>query len=162
GFDLVKCYLCPSFIEGGTARGVSLRVVNSHTDPFRARRGGLRAESEDPFDEALRDRLIRHSFEAQTFPEPILYLAGLRDMRIDPLMWVVLLVEHQKAIEDDDQGVITAEVSRKKRSITATVVRLLAVGSNSKRFLVSKVWESVHGFWLTTWKPWSLPPILLF
>nr|GEY86907.1 hypothetical protein [Tanacetum cinerariifolium] len=56
-----------------------------------------------------------------------------RNLRIDPLMWVVLLVEHQKAIEDDDQGVITAEVSRKKRSITATMVRLLAVGSNSKR-----------------------------
>ncbi|GJW84321.1 hypothetical protein Tco_0157466 [Tanacetum coccineum] len=30
GFDLVRCYLCPSFIEWGTAKNVSLRVANSH------------------------------------------------------------------------------------------------------------------------------------
>ncbi|GJR22983.1 copia protein [Tanacetum coccineum] len=33
--------------------------------------------SDEPFDEDLRDRIIRHPFEAQTFPDPILYLAGL-------------------------------------------------------------------------------------
>ncbi|GKF77359.1 hypothetical protein Tco_0229829, partial [Tanacetum coccineum] len=65
GFNLVRCYLCPSFIEGDTTKDVGLRVANSHTsnhrgddftpletirrflklgvDPFRARRGGLRA-----------------------------------------------------------------------------------------------------------------------
>ncbi|GJT27643.1 hypothetical protein Tco_0907918 [Tanacetum coccineum] len=31
----------------------------------------------EPFDEVLRGRLCRHHFEAQTFPEPILYLVGL-------------------------------------------------------------------------------------
>ncbi|GJT16195.1 hypothetical protein Tco_0874901, partial [Tanacetum coccineum] len=31
----------------------------------------------DPFDEALCASLARHPFEAQTFPDPILYLAGL-------------------------------------------------------------------------------------
>nr|GEY31229.1 hypothetical protein [Tanacetum cinerariifolium] len=31
GFDLVRCYLCPSFIEGDTMEGVSIRMVNSHT-----------------------------------------------------------------------------------------------------------------------------------
>ncbi|GKD23256.1 hypothetical protein Tco_1224959, partial [Tanacetum coccineum] len=30
GFDLVRCYLCPSFIEGHTAKGVGLQVANSH------------------------------------------------------------------------------------------------------------------------------------
>ncbi|GJT35477.1 hypothetical protein Tco_0925896 [Tanacetum coccineum] len=30
GFNLVRCYLCPSFVEGDTAEGVGLRVVNSH------------------------------------------------------------------------------------------------------------------------------------
>nr|GEY11362.1 hypothetical protein [Tanacetum cinerariifolium] len=48
-FDLVRCYIFLSFIKAGTAKGVSLRVMNSHTgvDPFGARRGGLRAESND-------------------------------------------------------------------------------------------------------------------
>ncbi|GJX59222.1 hypothetical protein Tco_0290612 [Tanacetum coccineum] len=31
GFELVKCFLCPSFIEGGNARSVGLRVLNSYT-----------------------------------------------------------------------------------------------------------------------------------
>ncbi|GJV40954.1 hypothetical protein Tco_1419394 [Tanacetum coccineum] len=31
----------------------------------------------EPIDEVLRDRLVRHPFEARTFPEPILYLTGL-------------------------------------------------------------------------------------
>nr|GEZ84970.1 ribonuclease H-like domain-containing protein [Tanacetum cinerariifolium] len=31
GFDLVRCYICPNFIEGGTAIGFGLRVENSHT-----------------------------------------------------------------------------------------------------------------------------------
>ncbi|GJW05927.1 hypothetical protein Tco_1568350 [Tanacetum coccineum] len=30
-----KCYLCPSFIEGHTAKGVGLRVVNSHIGTYR-------------------------------------------------------------------------------------------------------------------------------
>ncbi|GKC68630.1 hypothetical protein Tco_1101228 [Tanacetum coccineum] len=30
GFDLVRGYLCPSLIEGHTAKGVGLRVTNSH------------------------------------------------------------------------------------------------------------------------------------
>ncbi|GJU42608.1 putative RNA-directed DNA polymerase [Tanacetum coccineum] len=34
-FNLVKCYVCPSFIEGGIVRGVGLRVVNSHTGNHR-------------------------------------------------------------------------------------------------------------------------------
>ncbi|GJY09746.1 hypothetical protein Tco_0377931 [Tanacetum coccineum] len=37
----------PSSVEGGTMEGVGLRVANYHTvDPFRARRGGLRAGGE--------------------------------------------------------------------------------------------------------------------
>ncbi|GKG18304.1 hypothetical protein Tco_0372602, partial [Tanacetum coccineum] len=35
GFDLVRCYLCPSSIEGYTARGVGLRVENFHTGKHR-------------------------------------------------------------------------------------------------------------------------------
>ncbi|GJY98994.1 retrovirus-related pol polyprotein from transposon TNT 1-94 [Tanacetum coccineum] len=43
GFDLTKSDLCPCFIEDHTAKGVGLRVADSHTvDPFRAQRGGLR------------------------------------------------------------------------------------------------------------------------
>nr|GEV42735.1 putative ribonuclease H-like domain-containing protein [Tanacetum cinerariifolium] len=71
-----------------------------------------------PFDEALRDRLAHHPFEAQTFPEPILYLVSLasswkyalnaplifvdgeRDLLINPLMSAVL---HLKVVDDDDQ-----------------------------------------------------------
>ncbi|GJZ16696.1 hypothetical protein Tco_0552819 [Tanacetum coccineum] len=34
-FDLVRCYHCPSFIEGGTTRGVGLRVENFHTGNHR-------------------------------------------------------------------------------------------------------------------------------
>ncbi|GKC09863.1 hypothetical protein Tco_1001473, partial [Tanacetum coccineum] len=30
GFDLVRCYLFPSSIEGGTTEGVGLQVANSH------------------------------------------------------------------------------------------------------------------------------------
>ncbi|GKB32748.1 hypothetical protein Tco_0872149 [Tanacetum coccineum] len=32
GFDLVRCYLCPSSIEWDTEKSVGLRVANSHTD----------------------------------------------------------------------------------------------------------------------------------
>ncbi|GJS71332.1 hypothetical protein Tco_0704173, partial [Tanacetum coccineum] len=46
GFDLTKSDLCSSFVEDHTAKGVGLRVANSHTDPFRARSGGLRAGEE--------------------------------------------------------------------------------------------------------------------
>ncbi|GKA35911.1 hypothetical protein Tco_0722402 [Tanacetum coccineum] len=76
GFNLVKYYLCTSFIEGHTAKGVGLRVADSHTgnhhendftpletiqrflsvigvDPFRARRGGLQAESGGKSSEAF-------------------------------------------------------------------------------------------------------------
>nr|GEU30008.1 hypothetical protein [Tanacetum cinerariifolium] len=35
GFDLVGCYLYPSFIKGGTVKGVGLRVVNLHTSNHR-------------------------------------------------------------------------------------------------------------------------------
>nr|GEW59356.1 hypothetical protein [Tanacetum cinerariifolium] len=35
GFDPVKCYLYPSFIEGHIAKGVGLRVENSHTGNHR-------------------------------------------------------------------------------------------------------------------------------
>ncbi|GJU22882.1 hypothetical protein Tco_1156224 [Tanacetum coccineum] len=35
GFDLVRCYLFPSSIEGGTTEGVGLRVANSHTGNHR-------------------------------------------------------------------------------------------------------------------------------
>ncbi|GJY40036.1 hypothetical protein Tco_0427306 [Tanacetum coccineum] len=35
GFDLTKSYLCPSFVEGHTAKGVGLRVVDSHTGNHR-------------------------------------------------------------------------------------------------------------------------------
>ncbi|GJT29467.1 hypothetical protein Tco_0909742 [Tanacetum coccineum] len=35
GFDLVRYYLCPSSIEGGTAEGVGLQVANSHTGNHR-------------------------------------------------------------------------------------------------------------------------------
>ncbi|GJV11588.1 hypothetical protein Tco_1353129 [Tanacetum coccineum] len=31
GFDLTKSYLCPSFVEGHIAKGVELRVADSHT-----------------------------------------------------------------------------------------------------------------------------------
>ncbi|GJS03057.1 hypothetical protein Tco_0319565 [Tanacetum coccineum] len=34
-FDLVRCYLYPSFIEGSTAKGVGLRVANSDIDNHR-------------------------------------------------------------------------------------------------------------------------------
>ncbi|GJS41687.1 zinc finger, CCHC-type containing protein [Tanacetum coccineum] len=34
-FDLVKCYLCTSFIEGNTAKDVGLRVADSHTGNHR-------------------------------------------------------------------------------------------------------------------------------
>nr|GFA14809.1 hypothetical protein [Tanacetum cinerariifolium] len=30
GFDLVRYYLCPNSIEGGTVEGVGLRLANSH------------------------------------------------------------------------------------------------------------------------------------
>nr|GEW54564.1 retrovirus-related Pol polyprotein from transposon TNT 1-94 [Tanacetum cinerariifolium] len=43
GLDLIKSNLGPSFIKYLTAKVVVLHVVDSHTDPFRARRGGLRA-----------------------------------------------------------------------------------------------------------------------
>ncbi|GJU01036.1 hypothetical protein Tco_1111374 [Tanacetum coccineum] len=46
GFDLTKSDLCLSFIEDLTMKGVGLRVADSHTDPLRARRGGLRAGGE--------------------------------------------------------------------------------------------------------------------
>ncbi|GJU81711.1 retrovirus-related pol polyprotein from transposon TNT 1-94 [Tanacetum coccineum] len=42
GFDVTKSDLCPSFIEDHTAKGVGLHVADSHTDPFRVRRGRLR------------------------------------------------------------------------------------------------------------------------
>ncbi|GJW70323.1 hypothetical protein Tco_0127240 [Tanacetum coccineum] len=35
GFELDKCFLCPSFIERGNARGVGIRVVNSYTSNHR-------------------------------------------------------------------------------------------------------------------------------
>ncbi|GKB31168.1 hypothetical protein Tco_0870569 [Tanacetum coccineum] len=35
GFDLVRCYLCPSFSEGSTTRVVGLRVANSYTGNHR-------------------------------------------------------------------------------------------------------------------------------
>ncbi|GJV10004.1 hypothetical protein Tco_1351545 [Tanacetum coccineum] len=35
GFDLVRRYLCLSFIKGCTAEGVGLRVANSHTGNHR-------------------------------------------------------------------------------------------------------------------------------
>ncbi|GJR06567.1 ALP1-like protein isoform X1 [Tanacetum coccineum] len=35
GLDLVKCYLCTSFIEGHIAKGVGLRVADSHTGSYR-------------------------------------------------------------------------------------------------------------------------------
>ncbi|GJV37512.1 reverse transcriptase domain-containing protein [Tanacetum coccineum] len=86
GFDLVKYYLCTSFIEGHTAKGVRLRVADSHTgnhreddftpletiqrflsvmgvDPFRARRGGLRAESGGKSSEAFLVAEAKHCLE---------------------------------------------------------------------------------------------------
>ncbi|GJV08974.1 hypothetical protein Tco_1346630 [Tanacetum coccineum] len=35
GFDLTKSYICPSFIKGHTAKGVGLRVADSHTGNHR-------------------------------------------------------------------------------------------------------------------------------
>ncbi|GJS62491.1 hypothetical protein Tco_0657275 [Tanacetum coccineum] len=75
-FGPVKYYLCTSFIERHTAKGVGLRVADSYTgnhhekdftpletiqrflsvmgvDPFRARRGGLQAESGGKSSEAF-------------------------------------------------------------------------------------------------------------
>ncbi|GJZ65545.1 hypothetical protein Tco_0622241 [Tanacetum coccineum] len=35
GFDLVRCYLCPSSVKGGTVEGVGLRMANSYTGNHR-------------------------------------------------------------------------------------------------------------------------------
>ncbi|GKA61131.1 hypothetical protein Tco_0760538, partial [Tanacetum coccineum] len=35
GLDLVKCYLCTSFIEGHIAKGVGFRVADFHTGNYR-------------------------------------------------------------------------------------------------------------------------------
>ncbi|GKD21691.1 hypothetical protein Tco_1223394, partial [Tanacetum coccineum] len=53
--------------------------------------------SDEPFDEDLRDRIIRHPFEAQTFPDPILYLAGLaahgRELLVTLRYFIVMRVD---------------------------------------------------------------------
>nr|GEU73787.1 hypothetical protein [Tanacetum cinerariifolium] len=52
----------------------------------------------EPIDEVLRDRIIRHPFKAQTFPESILYLAGLASS-----WWYAL---NAPSIFIDDEGKI--------------------------------------------------------
>ncbi|GJT85308.1 hypothetical protein Tco_1067025 [Tanacetum coccineum] len=112
----------------------------------------------EPFDEPLRDHLVRHPFEAQTFPKPILYLAGLASSWEDVFLkfyeeaWLnsyflaspakesidvgSTSMEYAKDVDDDDQGMVAAE--GKKCSITADledgviVVRLSTIGRSSK------------------------------
>ncbi|GJR55898.1 hypothetical protein Tco_1406419 [Tanacetum coccineum] len=108
GFDLVRCYLCPSFIKGGTTRGVVLRVANSHTGNHREddvtsletiRRLNpfgyanlttfvvmCKAYDGEPTDEIphsihenpLYQLLGRHPVNVRTFPDPILFLSSLK------------------------------------------------------------------------------------
>ncbi|GKB64109.1 hypothetical protein Tco_0920295 [Tanacetum coccineum] len=104
-FDLTNSYLFPSFIEGHTPKGVGF--VSLGVDPFRARRGGLRAESEDTiipngYPELLskdnrwdkrtfKDKippsisetlmyqcLARHPASVQSIMNPIMFRAGLK------------------------------------------------------------------------------------
>nr|GEV43201.1 hypothetical protein [Tanacetum cinerariifolium] len=106
----------------------------------------------ETFDKVLWDRLHRHTFEAHTFPEPILYLVGLADSWEHDLSIPFILVDeedgfpklHEKVWPDSyflclelavvgegcsDQNVVVVEGSKKRRSITealeeeATVVR---------------------------------------
>ncbi|GKF58702.1 hypothetical protein Tco_0172239, partial [Tanacetum coccineum] len=63
-------------------------------------------------DETLRDRIMHHPFEAQTFSDPILYLAGLASSweyaPNAPLIFVDRdgspSVDHLKIANDNDQG----------------------------------------------------------
>nr|GEZ95428.1 hypothetical protein [Tanacetum cinerariifolium]GEZ99636.1 hypothetical protein [Tanacetum cinerariifolium] len=115
GFYLVRCYLCPSFIEGDTVKGVGLRVANFHTayggkpsvELLRSflnfgPAGNLLTLSNREYLELLLEdnKLDKKSFKdviphhvqedplynliatylvyVRTFPDPILYLAGLK------------------------------------------------------------------------------------
>ncbi|GJT80288.1 hypothetical protein Tco_1054630 [Tanacetum coccineum] len=115
----------------------------------------------DPFDEVLWSRLARHTFEAQTFLEPILYLAGLPSTWEHALSNPSILVDGEgmkpgqtptlfvrrtgqpinvgspsvdrlKVVDDNNLS------SKKKCSITAaleegaTVIKLSATASSSK------------------------------
>ncbi|GJR96592.1 hypothetical protein Tco_0268766 [Tanacetum coccineum] len=71
----------------------------------------------EPFDEVLRSRLAHHTFEAQNFPDPIFYLAGLTSQPID-VSSPSLAVVRDGPLEQD---VSVFEGLKKKRSITATL-----------------------------------------
>nr|GEU77501.1 hypothetical protein [Tanacetum cinerariifolium] len=84
-----------------------------------------------PFDEVSQSRFVHHPFEAQTFLEPILYLAGL------PCSWQYApsefhnvgspSVDHSKAVDDNDQG----ESSSAPRNEDITGLKLTVVGDSS-------------------------------
>nr|GEZ98396.1 hypothetical protein [Tanacetum cinerariifolium] len=80
----------------------------------------------------LRDRIIRHPFEAQTFPEPILYLAGLaahgRELLV-PLRYFMMMrrssAEH-RLVQRRSIATAFEEGSSKRKQFFA------AVGSSSR------------------------------
>ncbi|GKB44075.1 hypothetical protein Tco_0889017 [Tanacetum coccineum] len=66
GFDLTKSDICPSFVKDLTAKGVGLRVVDSHT-------GNHREDSFMPL-----ETIRRYPTSVYVFLDPILFIAGLK------------------------------------------------------------------------------------
>nr|GFA96658.1 hypothetical protein [Tanacetum cinerariifolium] len=82
-FDLTKSDLYPSFVEYLTVKGVSLRVADSHTELLSRDNMWDTKSFKDKLPPLIHEnpmfkRLGRYPTNFQSFPEPILFLVGLK------------------------------------------------------------------------------------